>query len=114
MKKAVSYATVIFWLSFSVLIFNSEPSASWEIGIITVCSIIIQLGSTPNPKIQKERHYKLEKIIPLDNGACYLVLSYDDKVETYRGEEIFANFDPQIGNEYLVEIENGTVFFKPI
>ena len=113
MKEAVTYATIIFWLAFTVLAFNSKPSAGWWLGIIIVCSMIIQWGSTPNPKIKKDRHYKLEKIVPRADGACSIVLSYDDKVETYRCDRISENSHPQMGNQYLIEIESGTVFFTP-
>jgi hypothetical protein len=113
MKKAVTYATIIFWLAFTVLAFNSKPSAGWWLGIIIVCSMIIQWGSTPNPKIKKGRCYKLEKIIPHADGSLSIILSYDDKVETFKCAEILASFNPQIGNEYLVEIETGTIIFTP-
>lgn len=113
MKKIVSYATIVFWISFTMLVFNSEPSDGWEIFIIIVCSVIIQWGSTPNSKIKPECYYKLEKVVPHTDGSCSIVLSYDNNVETYKCEEIYASSNPQIGNQYLIEIKNGVIFFIP-
>jgi hypothetical protein len=127
MKKLVTIANIIFWAAFLILMaalfsrgilfkFLAPDAVAfiiWAAGFLMFVGFqMLFIASVPAPKIKKGRYYKLEKIVPHSNGSLFIILSYDDNVEIYKGEEIFANStQAQIGNKYLVEIENGTVFF---
>ena len=126
MKKYVTIANIIFWTAFLILmaaLFNrgilfkflapdTVAFIIWAGGFLMFVGFqMLFIVSMPAPKIKKGRYYKLEKVFPHADGSCSIVLSYDDTIETYKCEELFANSNPQVGNRYLVEIENGTVFF---
>jgi hypothetical protein len=115
-KKIVFIVKIVFWLSFIVFCFSDglKDRLTWFIVVMACSFSVMQIFSSADPEIKKGRYYKLEKIIPHTNGSYFIVLSYDDNVETYNCEEIYASSNPQMGNKYLVEIENGTIFFTPV
>lgn len=129
MKKLVIIASLIFWTAFLILmatLFNRgillkflEPNTVafiiWAAGFLMFVGFqMLFTVSVPAPKIKKDRHYKLEKIIPHADGSRSIVLSYDDKVETFKFREMLASLNPQIGHQYLVELETGTLFLIPV
>ena len=110
MKKIVNIAIVIFWLSLSIVIFNSKEGLGWLFFIIIVSGIIIEWGSSPNPKLVKDRIYRLRAIVAHGDDKYSVVLSYDKEVETYKCRGINCNVEPVTDKQYRIEIENGKMY----
>ena len=113
MKKIVSTAKVTFWLSLTIVMFNSKEGLGWLFFIIIISSIITQWGSSPNPKLKQNRIYRLRAVVAHGGDQCSIVLSYDKEVETYACCGMYCSLKPETGKQYWAEIENGKMILTP-
>lgn len=118
MKSWMTLIVFFIGFIFSIWIIPSIESELDSMGLLVANMLMLfafwkAMNTQLKPKIKRGRHYKLEKVISHNIGYS-IILSYNDNVETYECEEICASLNPQVGKKYLVEIENGTIYFTPI